>query len=114
MMASATSAWTTSTPVWAWLSNPQYVSSSLRRSAGATGHPGRHDDGRSAAVTRRAVPAKAGAGVDVATADDTVVLGAGAAVVVVGRGADVVVLAMLVVGAASGVAGDPPQAASTR
>src|SRR5215217_5753732 len=101
MMASATSAWTTSAPVWAWLSNPQYVSSSLRRSAGATGHPGRHDDGRSAAVTRRALPVKAGAGVDGVTADDTVVVAAAAGAVVVARGIDVVVLAEMVVGAAA-------------
>lgn len=60
MMACASNACTTSSPEWTWSSKPQKESCSFRRSSGATGQPGRHDEGRSAAVTRTEVPLKGG------------------------------------------------------
>src|SRR5436305_4785316 len=58
MTASVTSRWTTMAPAWGWLSNPHTLSRTRRSSSGPTGHPGRHDAPRSAAVTAATVALK--------------------------------------------------------
>ena len=71
----------------------------MRRSSEPTGHPGRHEDPRSAGVTRVADPLKAG------TVDDVVVEGSAI-------GGATVVVTTLEPGSASGAAGVLEQAQS--
>ena len=72
-MSSATSAWTTSSPVWTWPSNPQWFIVTSRRSEIGTGQPGRHDTARISAASGSPIGSTeaSNCGSDVGGADST-------------------------------------------